>query len=372
MARPRRQASAEPAARGGAGTPPRERSTRTNTTDEIARRAEQWADGRAARVGGTNPWTLVVRTARASAQDRITGLAAEMAFFALLSLVPAVVAVGAGLGWLELVLGAQPVADGRDAVLRALGTVFSPQATEEVLHPLVEGLLEQQRGGVAFSSILIALWLASRVFTATIRALDTAYNVAERRTLLEQRVLAMLFAIGAVLVVPVTLVLVVVGPLLGSGQELADSLGLGEAFAIAWSIGRWPVVFVLLTAGFAVIYRFGPNVDNRWRDCIPGAIVGVVLWLLVSAGFRAYLGTAGDPTARFAAGEEAAALLAAVGAVVAAVLWTFLSGLAVLVGGEFNAELAAERRARAQPDQQRGGRRRRRRRPQRRGGKRSG
>ena len=128
-----------------------------------------------------------------------------------------------------------------------------------------------------------------------------------------------------------------------SGRELADRLGFGEAFAATWAVGRWPLLFLVAVWAFAAVYRFGPNVRNRWRDCVPGALLGVTLWLLASAGLRVYLRTAGDPTARFAAGEEAGALLAVVGALVGVLLWVFLSSVALLVGGELNAEIAAAR-----------------------------
>jgi membrane protein len=315
-------------------------------TDEIVRRAEAWADARETRLAGRNPWSVGVGTIRASLRDRVTGLAAEMAFFALLSLVPAVVALGASLGWLELVIGPEPVAQGREAVLTALAAVFNPQVTDEVMRPLVEGLLEEQRGGIAVSSLLVAFFLASRVFTATIRALDLAYNVEDRRNLLQQRILALVFAIGAVVLVPVVLVFVVVGPLLGGARGIAVRFGFGELFAALWALGRWPLLLVVAVLGFAAVYRFGPHVDNRWRDCLPGALLGVLLWLLASGGLRVYLRVAGEPTARFGAGEEAAALLAVVGALVAVLLWMFLSSVALLVGGELNAELAAARPAR--------------------------
>jgi membrane protein len=312
-------------------------------TEEIVRRAEAWAASRETRVGGRNPWTFATRTVQASIRDRVTGLAAEMAFFSLLSLVPAVVALGASLGWLEHIVGPEPVEEGREAVISTLAAVFSPQVIDEVVRPLVQGLLEEQRGGIALSSLLVALFLASRVFTATIRALDLAYNVEDRRNLLEQRTLAVGFALGAVLLVPIVLVLAVVGPLVGGGRELADRLGFGDAFAAAWAVGRWPLLFLVAVWAFAAVYRFGPNVRNRWRDCLPGALLGVTLWLLASAGLRVYLRTAGDPTVRFAAGEEAGALVAVVGALVGVLLWVFLSSVALLVGGEMNAEVAATR-----------------------------
>lgn len=321
----------------------RHATDRLPSAGALTERAEEWVDTRELRIGGRNPFALVLRVLRAAQRDRVTGLAAEMAFFALLSLVPAGVALGAGLGFLERVVGPEPVARGQETALRSLGTVFTPQVTEDVLRPLAEGLLEE-RGGIALSSFAVALFLASRVFTATIRALDQAYRVQEGRNLFAQRALALAFAAGAVVVGALMLVLSVVGPLLGSARDLAQQLGLGGAFELAWDIARWPVLFAAAVGFFAFVYRFGPNVANTWRQCLPGAVTGVVLWLLVTIGFRVYLETIGSPGARFALADEAVAFLGrVVGAIVAAVLWTYLSSLALLFGGEVNAELARSR-----------------------------
>jgi membrane protein len=320
-------------------------------SDLVGERAEAWAADRSARVGRCNPWEIGIRTIRASLEDRVSGLAAEMAFFALLSLLPALVAIGAALGFLERVLGPEVVEQGRGAAIEALGAVFSPQVTAEVLQPLVDGLLDADRGGIALTGLIGALWLASRVFTAAIRALDLAYNVEERRGVIVQRLLAVLFAIGAVAVVALTLVMAVVGPLFGTAAEIAGTLGLGQAFALVWGLLRWPVIFAVAVGFFTAVYLFGPNVRNRVRECLPGALLGVSLWLLVTVGFRLYLATVGAPGDAFLSEEdETVALLGqAVGAIVAAILWTYLSSVALLVGGELNSEITKARSAAPPP-----------------------
>jgi membrane protein len=307
---------------------------------ELADRAVRWAQQRSERIGGHNPWLLTVRLLREVIADRVTGLAAEMAFFALLSLVPLLVASGAALGYVRRFVAFDEVLRARQFVVSALGAVFTPEVTNDVLEPLINGLLFAERGGVALGSLLVTLWLASRVFAATIRALDLAYDVPERRGLARQRLLAVAFALGAVLIVPLTLVLMVVGPLLGGGRQLADRLGLGSAFEVTWAVGRWPLLAVLLVGFLAALYRYGPAVRHPWRRCLPGAVVGLVLEILVSLGFRVYLAAGGGQTDGFAATDEAVALLGRViGALVAAVLWIYLSAIVVLVGGELNAEL---------------------------------
>ncbi len=299
-----------------------------------------WAERRQRRIGGHNPWTVAVHTMREIVDDRVSGLAAEMAFFALLSLVPLCVTLGAALGYLERVVGPDEVLRAQTALVRSLAIVFSPRTTSEVLEPFVRALLSRERGGVAVTGLLLSLYLASRVFTATIRALDLAYDVPERRGAVVQRLLAFGFAIGFVVAVTVTLTLMVVGPLLGGGRNLATRFGLGSAFEVAWSVGRWPLLLVIVVAFLACVYRFGPAVEHRWRDCVPGAVLGVVLWLLSSIAFRLYLQAGGGEAATFIPENAAVALVArVVGAMVATILWTYLTGFAILVGGELNAEL---------------------------------
>lgn len=305
---------------------------------KLLRRAQTWAGRREARVAGRNPWDVAVGTVRSTIDDRVTGLAAEMAFFALLSMVPLVVALGASLGWMELLLGAEAVERGRQAVAQGLDTVFSRDVAEGVMQPLVEGLLEEQRGGVALSSVAVSIWLASRVFTATIRALDLAYNVQERRSLLQQRLLALLLAVLAVVIGSLTVLFVVLGPLFGTAGQIATRLGFGQMFQFVWGVVRWPALLLLAVGMFATVYHYGPSRRAPWRESVPGAVLGVVLWLGSTVGLRAYLATFGSPTGGFTAGDEAV-LLGVVGAVVAAVLWTYVSAIALLVGGELNAVL---------------------------------
>lgn len=313
-------------------------------TDELVAQASTWARERDTRVGGLNPWTLLIGTARACGRDRIIGLAAEMSFFALLSLVPIIVAIGAGLSLAERVIGADTVARAQEGIIAALDVVFSSEVTDEVVAPLVEGLFAGQRGGIAASSLLVALYLASRVFTATIRALDLAYAVPERRNFVVQRLVAIGLALGSVVLVVASLVLFVLGPLLGTGEELAARLGLSEAFATLWELARFPVLLVIGVCFFAAVYYFAPNVSQRFRDGVPGAVVALVGWLLASAGLRLYLSTVGSQPIGLAEADESVRLLGqGIGAVAAAVLWVFLSGIVLLVGGELNAEIAAAR-----------------------------
>lgn len=309
-----------------------------------------WTRRRRARVAGHNPWELVVRLVRAAGTDRVPGLAAEMAFFALLALVPLLIAVGAGLGYLERILGVEQVADLERAVIATLAVVLGRDLTYETLAPLVRGLLEQQRGGLAVTGLVVALYLTSRVVGTTLHALDVAYGAPKRRSAVVLRGLGVVYAVLGVVVVILTFALAIAGPLLGEGEALARRFDQGDAFALAWRFGRWPVLVATIVGFFVLIYRLGPNVESRMRDCVPGAVLGVALWVAVSLAFRGYLEVSGGVASPAFDPEQEALAVAGqvVRAVIALVLWIYLSAMTVLVGGEFNAELAFRRQRNAE------------------------
>jgi membrane protein len=223
--------------------------------------------------------------------------------------------------------------------------VFAQQVASDVLAPLVDGLLDEERGGFALGALLVTLYLASRVFRAAVRALDDAYRVASRQGVVTQYLLGFAFTVGALVTLVTVLLLVVIGPLLGDGDAWAERLGLGDAFRAAWSVLRWPTVLALTVAFLTLLYRYAPNVRTTWRRCLPGAVVGTLGALLVSAGFVLYVAAAVPETPGADAGSAAVVQAAAqmLGLVLAAALWIWLSSIAVLLGGVLNAEVDAAR-----------------------------
>lgn len=317
----------------------------------VAERVLAWARRRRERVRGHNPWEIAVRTVRAAVDHRQTGHAAEMSFFALLTLVPSTVAVGAALSFLERFVGPQRIVRGQDEAIAALRVLMSPRLTDEVIAPFVRAQLSQQRGGVALGGLVLTWWLSSHLFTSTSHALDRAYGVTDRRPTLTQRFIALGFALASVVVVALTLGILVVGPL-GGSPDIAERLGLGRAVALAWSMARWPALLLILIGFLICLHRFSPNVEHSWKDCVPGAALGVVLWVVAAAGFRLYLGLGGGVARGVALQDESVAVIGrAVGAVVATVLWTYFSSVAILIGGELNAELARVRRRMRDPEE---------------------
>lgn len=306
---------------------------------------EEWTRRYPLQAGGISISLLIVRIVRQFLDVRVMGLAAEMTYYALLSLLPLTAAMGASLGFLERLVGSQATQEAEAAILQALQTVFSPEATAEVVEPLVQGLLRQERAGFALSTFLITLFFASRIFRSAIDCLDTAYRVEERRGFVSLWTLGILLALGAVLVVTTILAMVVVGPLLGGGRAIADWLGLGTAFEVTWAVLRWPVVFGIATAYLSLFYHLAPNVKQRWAKSLPGAIFGMLFLILVALAFRTYIEATGLQSPQIAdAGEAVAVALHVMGALMAVLFWIWLSSMVVLTGGVINAEVSRMRR----------------------------
>ena len=261
-------------------------------------------------------------------EDRVGGLAAEIAFFGILSLFPVLLAVAAALGSLEAIAGREVAERAQDEVLGFLRDVLTDEAGGTV--DAVEELFAGASPGVLTIGLAAAVWSASRGFTALIRALDVVYDLEEHRGYLRTRGLALVLALGSVLVAALTLAMLVLGPLLGTGRDVADAVGFGGPFATWWDWARWPTAVVVLVSWSATIFHVAPNHHTPWRWDLPGAVLSALAWALVSLGLRAYLA--------FAAGGNQ--VFGTLGGALIVLLWLYLLGLGVLLGGELNAVLA--------------------------------
>jgi len=274
---------------------------------------------------------IVGELVREVRSDRVTGLAAEVAFFGVLSLFPGFIAVAAAVGSLEVLIGDEAATDVQETVVSFLERVLTSEAADTVA--AVRDLFEDRSAGLLTVGLVGAVWAMSRGFTAVMNALDVVYDLEERRSYVHQRVLSLVFALSTVVVVSILLAMVVVGPLLGTGRDVADAIGLGEGFATFWTVLRWPVMLLVLVAWATALFHFAPNHRSRWTRDLPGAALAAAAWIAVTIGFRAYLAVAGS----------ANQVLGALGGALIVLVWLYLLGLGLLVGGELNAILAVRR-----------------------------
>jgi membrane protein len=256
--------------------------------------------------------------------DRVPDLAAEVAFWAILSLFPALVALASVLGALDSVAGSDVAARVEENVLDGLRSILTGEASGTI--DAVADLFAESRPGLLTFSLVIAIWTLSRGFAALVRALDVVYDLHERRSWFRIRGTALVLGLGSIVAGGVMLALIVIGPLLGTGEDVADTFGLESQFATAWDVLRLPLAGLLLVGWAATIFHIAPNHHTRWRADLPGAIVTTVLWLAFSAGLRVYVDIA----------QRGNAVFGTLGGVLIVLLWFWLLSLAILVGGEVN------------------------------------
>lgn len=270
---------------------------------------------------------IVREMARGAKDDRVTGLAAEVAFFALLSVFPGLLTVAAGLGVLDSVYGSELVTRAQREVLSFLTTFLTDRA--EGTADAIEELFQEASGGVFTFGVVAALWAASRGMSTVLRTLAEIYDVEDTRSRVRTRLIAVGLALASMVLIVLVLTALVVGPLFGVGQVIARWVGVNDLYGAAWEWLGVPVAFLALLAWAAAVFHSVPHRHVGWRQHVGGAALTGVLWLVVSVGFRLYLQLFG--------GNPVFGIL---GGALVVLVWLYLLSLALLVGAELNAVLA--------------------------------
>jgi membrane protein len=261
---------------------------------------------------------LVQRTYKEMNEDDVLGLAAQLAYYTLLALVPAIVAVVAIASFF-------PPTTLQDALTALRGV--APADVLAILDEQLRSLAGRSNGGVLTFGFLFALWSSSAALVAITNALNRAYDVEEGRPWWKVRLVAVGLTIALAVFIVIAVFLVMLGPTVA--EQLASQMGLGRAFELGWKILQWPVVLGLVALGIAMINYFAPDVEQDWEWITPGALVATVLWLLSSLAFKFYLTNFADYNATYGS----------LGGVIVLMLWFYISALAVLIGAEMNAEI---------------------------------
>jgi membrane protein len=261
---------------------------------------------------------LIKRTIKDANADNVLGLAAQLAYYFLLALVPAIVCVVA----LTSFVPPQTI----ERMLQSAATV-APGDMMDILRDQLNSLRQGESGGVLSLGLLMALWSSSAALVAVTDALNRAYDIDEGRPWWKVRLLAIVLTIGLALFVVSAFTLVVAGPELA--EMIASRIGLGDAFTVTWRIVQWPIAFALVALGIGLVYYFAPDADQDWSWVTPGSVLATLLWLLASLAFRLYVTNFADYNATYGS----------LGGVIVLMLWFYISGLAILTGAELNAEI---------------------------------
>ncbi len=262
---------------------------------------------------------LFKRTGREIVADDITGLAAEVSYYFVFALFPALL-------FLVAIVSFVPVAHLLDSITDTLGRV-APADVVSIVQRQILDLANHDNGGLLTIGMAVTIWSMSSGVAGLMDALNHAYDIEEGRSWWRARLTAILLTLALAVFVVIAFVLVLVGPTLA--EKAAVWAHLGPAFAWTWKIIQWPIVFGLVTFAIALVYYFGPDAEQEWIWITPGSVAATMLWLIISLGFKFYVATFGSYNATYGAIAGAIILL----------LWLYLSALAVLVGAELNAEI---------------------------------
>lgn len=271
-----------------------------------------WAAGR----------ELVVRTVKDAQQDRAPGLAAEVAFFALLSLPPLLLALFGVAGFVSDLIGDVNTEKLRDWVIDAADDFLSDNTIDTTVRPTIDAVLGQGRADVAILGLALALWSGSRAANVTLRSITLAYDL-EPRPGWKRRAIALAITLTGLLIGLAVIPLLVLGP------QLADIAGFPTPIDDIWVIAYWPGMGLLVAGLLASLYHVAVPWKTPWQRDLPGALLAVVMWLGGSAGLRVY--TAWTIQSDSTYGPLATPIIV--------LLWLYVTALAVVMGAELNAEI---------------------------------
>lgn len=262
-------------------------------------------------------WFFLIRLQREMGYDDAMGMAAQIAFYAMLGLFPFMIFVLSVISMFPLGDSLQPL------LLEALQDQM-PQEAARYVTSVVMDLLPAENQGLLSFGLLASLWGASMAVGALITTINRAYNLRPRRNLAHQKLLSigLTLALSSLWLIAMTIILV--GPRMT--QELFQLIGIASETNTFWTSVRLPMAFVLNLTALSILYYVAPEAKQKFRWILPGALTSTLLWLGVSQVFRYFLQNFGQYNKTYGS----------LATVVVLMVWLWLSGLVFLLGAEIN------------------------------------
>jgi membrane protein len=264
--------------------------------------------------------SALVRTYADVESNHTLQMAAALSYYFVMALFPAMIFLSAIVAFL-------PFAGLFDQVLDLMGR-FVPREGMDIVRKVLADVVTPNRGTFLSLGFLATLWTASGGFAAAIEALNIAYDAEETRPFWKTRPLAMMLTLLIGLLLLVALAVMILGP--HFGQWLANRMYLSRVWLWAWPYMHWMISVGFTVLAVEALYFLAPNVKQRFRATLPGAILSILFWI----GFSYLLGIYFRTFANFSK------TYGTLGAGIALMVWLYWTGFAILVGAELNAELA--------------------------------
>lgn len=247
----------------------------------------------------------------------VLGMSSQLAYFFLLSLFPFLLFLATLLGYLPIE---------SDAVLDFLNK-YLPSEVSGMLESNLESLLTSQSGGLLSISIIGAIWSASKGVNALTQAFNKAYRVEEDRLFIVSRLISIGLTIALVTTIAIALLLPIFGKAIG--EFVFSFVNLSDSFTQIWNTLRWTISSVILFIVLYVLYILAPNKKVKFKEAFWGAVFATFSWQIVSLGFSYYVSTLGNFSATYGS----------LGTVIVLMLWFYLTGIVIMLGGIINAVL---------------------------------
>jgi membrane protein len=271
------------------------------------------------KFGGLTPIRLAQFAIQKIGKDELSTRSASLSYYFLLALFPMFLFLVSLVG-----VFAESGSEMRESIISGLGRL-APGSASALVQSVINQTFKNTNGIKLAAGILGALWAASGGIGAVVVSLNLIYGVNESRPWWKQKLTILGLTVSLAALIIIALVLVLYGGKIG--QLIAGHVGLGNVFRMAWKVLQWPVSFAAMFLSFSIVYYFAPNLKERkWYWVTPGAVAGVALWLLASIGFRVYLLFFNSYSATYGS----------LGAVIILMLWLYMTGFAILIGGEVN------------------------------------
>jgi membrane protein len=265
-------------------------------------------------------WRIVVSTVGTSMRHRVTGLAAEAAFFTVLSVPPLIFALAGAIGYLTQSVSPDQLEHVRNAILDLASRFLTDSAVDRVIQPTINDVLRGGRFDVISIGFVLALWSGSRAMHVFVDTITIMHGLGGHRGILKTRALSFCLYLLAIVTGVVSLPLVVAGPGL-IHRWLPHRADVLVGF-------YWPTVIVICICFLATLYHVSVPVRTSWRFNLPGATFALAAWILGSFLLREFL---------TATAADSRSIYGPLAAPIAVLIWLYLVSIAVLVGAALNA-----------------------------------